>query len=202
MLETLQFTNSPTEHLFVGTDRYMYFTLSWDSDSQQLQTQKTYVDQADKTLRDSQTQDRCHVDPTKQYMALQLFDGIITILPLIGKGKKKRSSEAFSLGDPVPTRIPEFFVRSSCFLYPREDADEQPRFAILYEDNHQKVCLIVRRLDFSLGGAGDPGSASLDALKARDAPTARDDLDLGASHLIPVPAPACKLHMPKLGLHR
>ncbi|KAL8941240.1 MAG: hypothetical protein Q9216_002373 [Gyalolechia sp. 2 TL-2023] len=184
MLERLQFAQSPTEHLFVGTDRYMYFTLSWDSASQQLQTQKTYVDQSDKTSRDSQSQDRCHIDPTKQYMALQLFDGIITILPLIGKGKKRGPSEAFTLGDPVPTRIAEFFVRSSCFLYPRYDAGAQPRFAILYEDNHQNVCLGVKSLVFSLGGAGDPGSASLDDLSTRD------DMELGASHLIPVPAPA------------
>ncbi|KAL8719275.1 MAG: hypothetical protein Q9225_003705 [Loekoesia sp. 1 TL-2023] len=184
MLERLQFAQSPTEYLFVGTDRYMYFVLSWDSENQQLLTQKTYVDQADKTPRDSQTQDRCHVDPTKQYMALQLFDGIITILPLIGKGKKKGPSEAFSLGDPVPTRIPEFFIRSSCFLYPRDDGDVRPKLAILYEDNHQKVCLSTKSLGFSPGGAGDPGSASLDDL------TTRDDLELGASHLIPVPAPA------------
>lgn len=184
MLERLQFAQSPTEHLFVGTDRYMYFTLSWDSVTQQLQTQKTYVDQADKTSRDSQSQDRCHVDPTKQYMALQLFDGIITILPLISKGKKKGPSEAFNLGDPVPTRIPEFFVRSSCFLYPQEGASAEPRFAILYEDNHQKVCLSIKNLVFSPGGAGDPGSATLDHFSARG------DLELGASHLIPVPGPA------------
>ncbi|KAL8940928.1 MAG: hypothetical protein Q9211_002047 [Gyalolechia sp. 1 TL-2023] len=184
MLERLQFAQSTTEHLFVGTDRYMYFTLSWDSASQQLHTQKTFVDQADKTSRDSQSQDRCHIDPTKQYMALQLYDGIITIIPLIGKGKKRGPSEPFTLGEPVPTRIAEFFVRSSCFLYPRDDAGIQPRFAILYEDNQQKICLSIKNLVFSPGGAGDPGSASLDGISTRD------DLELGASHLIPVPAPA------------
>lgn len=186
MLEKLQFAQSPTEHLFVGTDRFMYFTLSWDSESQQLCTQKTYIDQSDKTSRDSQNQDRCHVDPTKQFMALQLYDGIVTIIPLISKGKKKGPSEAFSLGEPVPTRIKEFFVRSSCFLYPTETDEPGPRLAVLYEDNHQKVCLSIKRLEHSPGGAGDPGSANLVDL------TARDDLELGASNLIPVPAPACK----------
>ncbi|KAL8666277.1 MAG: hypothetical protein Q9202_001546 [Teloschistes flavicans] len=184
MLERLQFAQSPTEYLFVGTDRYMFFTLSWDNELQQLCTQKTYVDQADKTSRDSQTQDACHVDPTKQYMALQLFDGVITILPLVSKGKKRTASEALSLGEPVPARITEFFVRSSCFLYPREGIDAQPRLAILYEDNHQRICLSLKSLVYTAGGAGDPGSASLDDV------TARDDLELGASHLIPVPAPA------------
>ncbi|KAL8753229.1 MAG: hypothetical protein Q9199_005198 [Rusavskia elegans] len=184
MLERLQFAQSPTEHLFVGTDRYMYFTVSWDADSQQLHTQKTYVDQADKASRDSQTHDRCHVDPTRQYMMLQLYDGILTILPLLSKGKKKKTSEAFSLGEPVPARIPEFFVRSSGFLYPRGEADIHPKIAILYTDDRDSVCLCFKDLDFSPGGAGDPGSANLGTL------TTRDDLELGASHIIPVPAPA------------
>ncbi|KAL8703023.1 MAG: hypothetical protein Q9201_003799 [Fulgogasparrea decipioides] len=184
MLERLHFAQRPTEHLFVGTDRYMYFTLSWDSENQQLQTQKTYVDQADKTSRDSQTNDRCHIDPTGQYMALQLFDGIITILPLVSKGKKKKSSEAVSLGDPVPTRITEFFIRSSCFLHPQDETDTSPKLVILYEDNHQRICLSLKSLEYTPGGAGDPGSASLEDLSARE------DLELGASHVIPVPAPA------------
>ncbi len=192
MLERLQFAQSPTEHLFVGTDRFMYFTLSWDKESRQFRTEKTYVDQADKTSRDSQTQDRCLVDPTKQCMVLHLYDGIITVLPLIGKGKKKGPSEALTLGEPVPTRIKEFFVRSSCFLYPRDSEDIVPRLAILYEDNHEKVCLSIKKLDHSLGGTGDPESATLHDV------TARDDLELGASHVIPVPAPSRKL--PKLRL--
>ncbi|KAL8997615.1 MAG: hypothetical protein Q9169_003162 [Polycauliona sp. 2 TL-2023] len=183
MLERLQFAQSPTEHLFVGTDRYMYFTLSWDPESQQLHTQKTYVDQADKASRDSQTQDRCHVDPTRQFMMLQLYDGILTILPLLSKGKKKKSSEAFTLGEPVPARIPEFFVRSSGFLYPRGEAEVHPKIAIMYTDDRDSVCLCFKDLDFSPGGAGDPGSANLPTL------TTRDDLELGASHIIPVPAP-------------
>lgn len=195
MLEKLQFAQSPTEHLFVGTDRFMYFTLSWDNESRQFRTEKTYVDQADKTSRDSQTQDRCLVDPTKQYMALHLYDGIITVLPLIGKGKKRGPSEALTLGEPVPTRIKEFFVRSSCFLYPRDSSDTVPQLAILYEDNHQKVCLSIKNLDYSLGGTGDPGSATLNDV------TARDDLELGASHVIPVPAPCCKLPKLRLQMH-
>ncbi|KAL8800831.1 MAG: hypothetical protein Q9182_004891 [Xanthomendoza sp. 2 TL-2023] len=182
MLERLQFAQSPTEHIFIGTDLYMYFTLSWDTKSQQLHTQKSFVDQADKASRDSQTQDRCLVDPAGQYMALQLFDGIITILPLISKGKKKKTSEAFALGEPVPARITEFFVRSSCFLYPRE-TDSQPRLAFLYAENHERVHLSFKTLDHTPGGSGDPGSAVLATQSERV------DLELGASHVIPVPGP-------------
>lgn len=186
MLERLQPANSPTEHLFVGTDRYMYFTVSWDSYTQQLRTEQSYVDQADKTARDSLTQDRCLVDPTRQFLALQLYDGIVTIVPAVGKGKRKGNPDSLSLGEPVPARISDLYIRSSTFLYPRNVKGEQPKIAILFEDNRQKACLNIRRLDFTAGGSGEAGTAELEFITF-----SRSDLEQGASHLIPVPAPAC-----------
>ena len=186
MLEKLRPANSSTEHLFVGTDRYMYFTISWDSKARQLRTEKSYQDQAEKTARDSQTEDRCLMDPARRFMALLLYDGIVTIIPIHQPGKKKGAGEPGCLGDPVPARISDFFVRSSTFLHPRQEDMEQPKLAILYEDNQQKVCLNIRSLDYSAGGSGEPGSADLEKIVGM-----RDDLELGASHLIAVPAPAC-----------
>lgn len=186
MLERLRPANASTEHLFVGTDRYMYFTVSWDSQARQLRTEKSYQDQSDKTARDSQTEDRCLVDPTRRFMALLLYDGIVTILPIHQQGRKKGTAEAGIPGDPVPARISDLFIRFSTFLYPRRADAEQPRLAILYEDNQQKVCLSIRSLTYTAGGSGEPGNADLDKLIA-----IRDDVELGASHLIPVPAPAC-----------
>jgi len=166
----------------------MYFTVSWDPDARQLRTEQSYQDQADKTSRDSQTEDRCLIDPTRRFMSLFLFDGIVTIIPISQKGKKKGSGETGTLGDLVPARISDLFVRSAAFLYPQNGEGEGPRLAFLYEDNHQKVCLSSRKLDYSAGGSGDPGSADLETVLG-----ARNDLELGASHLIAVPGPACTL---------
>jgi DNA damage-binding protein 1 len=165
----------------------MYFTISWDAQNRQLRTEKSYQDQADKTSRDSQTEDQCLIDPTRRFMALLLFDGIVTIIPMAQKGKKKGSSDLESLGDPVPARISDLFVRSAAFLYPQAGNGDQAQLAFLYEDNQQRVCMSVRKLDYTAGGSGDPGSADLE-----DVVGARNDLDLGASHIIRVPAPACK----------
>ncbi|KAL8868131.1 MAG: hypothetical protein Q9174_005194 [Haloplaca sp. 1 TL-2023] len=162
----------------------MYFTLSWDHDSKQLRTHNKYVDQADKTSRDSQTQEKCLIDPTGQYMALQLFDGTVTILPMISKGKKKTPSQNLNIGEPVPTRITEFFIRASAFLYCQDEIEQPPTMAILYEDNDSNPHLSYKTLRYSSGGAGEPPSAALETAGARD------KLDLGASHVIPVPAPA------------
>ena len=186
MVERLRPANASTEHLFVGTDRYMYFTVSWDSHSRQLRTEKSYQDVAEKTARDSRTEDRCMIDPTRRFMALLLYDGIVTIVPIQQQVKKKDISEPGTLGDPVPSRISDFFVRSSTFLHPRQGAYEQLKLAFLYEDNQQNVCLNIRKLEYSAGATGEQGGADLEQIIL-----AQDDLELGASHLIAVPAPAC-----------
>ena len=190
MLERLSPPNASTEHLFVGTDRYMYFTVSWDPQTRQLRTEKSYQDQAEKAARDSQTEDRCLIDPTKRFMALLLYDGIVTILPMNQQGRKKGSGEPQLLGDPVPARISDLFVRSSTFLHPRKGNAEQLKLAFLFEDNQQKVCLSVRALEYAAGGSVESGSADLEKIIG-----SRDDLELGASHRVAVPAPACMLNL-------
>ena len=173
------------DHLFVGTDRYMYFTLSWNADLQKLQTEDNYIDQSSKGARDTQSDDRCLIDPTRRFMTLQLYEGIITVIPLRQKGRKKNGPG--TLGDPLPCRINNLFVRSSAFLYPREVDNEKPKLALLHEDNHKKVYLTVRTLDYSPGVSGDAGTVDLDEVNS-----SLEELELGSSHLVPVPAPACK----------
>ncbi|KAI4134122.1 MAG: hypothetical protein LQ347_001781 [Umbilicaria vellea] len=185
MLQKLHPGPSTTDHLFIGTDRYMYFTVSWDSQAKQLRTETSYVDQADKTTRDSQAADRCLIDPTRRFMTLELFEGVITVVPILQKNKRKIDAETGSLGEPIPARISELFVRSSAFLPRRSPAVEPPTLALLYEDNNQGVHITVRLLDYTAGGMGEPGSADFEKVI-----TSYADLELGASHLIPVPAPA------------
>ena len=189
MLERLQPSNSHTEHLFIGTDRYKYFTVSWDHQSHQLRTEQTYRDQADKTLRDSQSQDKCLIDPSRRFMALQLYDGIVTVIPIHqDQSKKKSGLEPGTLGEPVSARVPELFVRSLAFLHSDARSSQNPQLAILYEDNHQKTCLVIRTLDYIPGVHGESGDADLDNVIETF-----EELEVGASHVIPVSAPTCKL---------
>lgn len=186
MLDKIRPSNSRLDHLFVGTDRYLYFTVSWDGEQNQLRTETSCVDQADRSLRDSQNQDRCQVDPNQNFLALLLFDGVVTILPLSHNLKRKASPEYQSVGDPVPARISDLFVRSFAFLHARPKDRQQHKLAFLYEDNHQKVCLSGRALIYSPEMNGEPATADLEKVLFH-----HDDIELGASHLIPVPAPAC-----------
>jgi DNA damage-binding protein 1 len=189
MLQKLRPASQPTDHLFVGTDGYNYFVLSWDPSSKQLRTEKSCVDLSDKTGRDSQSADRCLIDPARRFLALELFEGIVTIFPIGQRHKKKGDLEQGTLGEPVPVRIPELFVRSYAFLHSRSTEKEKIRLAILYEDGHDKVELIIRTLEYLPGLNGEPGSADLMEENKRD--RLQEDFDFGASHIIPVPAPAC-----------
>ena len=195
MLDKIRPASSPTEQLFVGTDRYMYFVLAWNTNTNSLRTERTFVDQADKSARDSQTGDRCHIDPNRNFMTLELYEGVITVVPIVTsltRPKKPTQSQAQleqgTLSDPIPVRIPEMFVRASTFFQNKlQGVKEKPKFALLYEDNYRRVKLKVRELDFSPGLSGDGANAEfVEAQQAYD-----KSLEPGASHLIPVAAPAC-----------
>ena len=187
MLEKFRPPKSQVDHLFIGTDRYNYFTVFWDQDAGQLQTSKNFSNQADKTSRKSQTQTRCQVDPAQNFMALLLFDGIVNILPMSQSSGKKALPDETGLGEPITARISEFFIRSAIFIHSRPKDKQPTKLAILFEDNYQRACISVRALDFSTSISGELSSADLESLLGT-----RDDLELGASHLVPVPAPACE----------
>ena len=198
MLEKIRPTNSLVDHLFVGTDRYTYFTLSWDASLKQIRTEKSYVDQSDKTGRDAQSGDRCLVDPTRRFMTLELFEGILTVIPLSHKGKKGEVSTGL-MGEPTPIRIPELFIRSWTYLYPRKTgAKEKPVLAMLYVDSQQKVRLKLKILHFSAGAIGELGSGDFE-----DDEQDPEDVDPSASHIIPVSSPCCMYSalVPRLKAH-
>jgi DNA damage-binding protein 1 len=193
MLERLRPSTSTTDHLFVGTDRYQYFTASWDGARREIQTEQSYLDQADKVLRDSQEADRCHIDPSRRFMTLELYDGVVTVVPLQqatdrGPGAKRQSiakqEQKGVLGYPVQVRIEELAIRSSAFLQIDSSSKARPRLAILWEDNADIPQLKIRELEYYPDAAGDQASAELKTVAEF-----RDKLDLGVSHLIPVSAP-------------
>lgn len=181
MLQKLRPALSQTDHLFVGTDRFTYFTLSWDHDTKQLKTEKSFESVADNAARESQTGERCHVDPSGRLMTVEVYEGIITVIPLVQRGKKRKQAgqtDIAHLGEPVPVRLSEMFVRSSAFLKPTS-VDDNPKIALLYEDTHSHIKLKVREIKHS----GDE-------VELEEGEVCKADMELGASHLIPVDLPS------------
>ncbi|EER24707.1 hypothetical protein D8B26_004933 [Coccidioides posadasii str. Silveira] len=185
--------SSATDLLFVGTDRYAYFTLSWDPSTCQLHTEQKYLDIADPSLRDNQSGDRSWVDPSGKFLTMEIYEGIISVIPIAQEPLKRPSPSASRssgtseqreyLGEPLQTRIEELIVRSTAFLH--HDPTKPPRIAILYENTQGKVKLKLRDLIYSRGIPGGEASAA----EFRDVDDLYDDLELGADILVPVPLP-------------
>ena len=126
-------------------------------------------------------------------MTLELYDGVVTVIPVIQSRRKSSSSrresmpmdgEAGTLGDPIQVRIEELTTRSSAFVQTAPGSKEKPRLALLWEDNLDAPQLKIRELTYIPGAAGDPPSVDMKTVAEL-----RGDLELGVSHLIPVSAP-------------
>lgn len=190
--------NSTTDHLFVGTDQYNYFTLAWDPEKRKARTARSYVDVAEPSARESQTDPRCLVDPSGRFMTLEIYEGVIVVIPIIEPTKRKgRASHAAlqadapqvgELGEPTASRIDELFVRSSAFLH---SGSNQPWLALLYEDNQKKVRLRIRELEYSRATSSGPADATFKEVQEKklDGGVFAHELDMGSTHLIPIPAP-------------
>ncbi|KAI1907116.1 hypothetical protein LOZ61_006315 [Ophidiomyces ophidiicola] len=179
---------SNTDLLFVGTDRYAYFTLLWEPSTKQLRTEQKYVDVSDASFRDSQAGDRSWVDPSGKFLTLELYEGIITVIPISHEPQRRPASALHSesnglgyLGEPHQARIEELLVRSTTFLH--QDPKRPPRLAILYEDTKGQVKLKLRDLIYTVIGS------ETSVAEFKDIDNLYDDLELGADILIPVPLP-------------
>lgn len=121
-------------------------------------------------------------------MTLEVYDGNVSVIPFkqtpakTNKRQKRdnvRPEEVGTLDEPVQVRIEELQTRSSAFLQTEPDAVENPRLAILWEDNQETPQLKLRELKFQ--GVGEQSTADLETVAEL-----RQELDLGVSHLIPI----------------
>lgn len=173
MLQKVRPANSDVDHLFVGTDRFQYFTLMWNPTSRQFRTVHSFEDISEKHMRDSQTMDRCQIDPNGQYLAMDLHAGVLNLLKI----KKPAKTGGEYLDAPDQIRLAELSIRSSTFLHTDK---KSPKIAILFNDGKDKVRLVTYRVTDERGQLSE-----FDAYRDRE--NDLPNLDLGASHLIPVP---------------
>ncbi|KAK5653914.1 hypothetical protein OQA88_7839 [Cercophora sp. LCS_1] len=175
VVQKLRPINSPTDILFVGTERFEFFTLRWDPETSRLETLETFKDLGEHHMRDSQSHDKCIVDPSGRYMAVHLWEGVLSIFRL---GTRKNVALTLDLMDQV--RLSELFIKSSTFIHTETG---HPKVAFLYQsrgDAHDSK-LVTYRLT-----QDDRGSqpSRFDPQKDRDIDC--DIPDAGAGILIPV----------------
>jgi DNA damage-binding protein 1 len=176
--------DSMIDHIFVGTDLCNFFTMHWDDSSQNLVT----TDGTEMSLLEVSAvkteADRCSIDPSNEYMVLEVYEGIITTVPL-ARRPRKNMVELGHMGKPAWGRVPELNVRSSAFI--QRPGKHPPRLALLWIDHEDTAWLKIRELDFSITGH-DPSIEYKDLDEKSEREHENEPLDYGASHLIPVQA--------------
>ncbi|KAK4161057.1 hypothetical protein QBC43DRAFT_303294 [Cladorrhinum sp. PSN259] len=125
ILQKLQPSNAQTDLLFVGTDRFEYFTLIWNPETSQLDVVEEFRDPGERHMRDSQSQDKALVDPSGKHLVLHLWEGVLSVLRL---GARKDVVLKFVDKDQV--RLSELFIKASTFLYSETG---HPKIALLYQ---------------------------------------------------------------------
>src|SRR5437667_8037969 len=127
MLQKIRPANATTDHLFIGTSRNMHFTLSWDAASEQLKTEHSFQDISEKYMRESLCENNCLMDPSGQFLVMDVYEGFLSIVPI----KKPKKGESAYLDTPVSARMTELYVKSAAFL---DVGTDTPRLALLHED--------------------------------------------------------------------
>ncbi|KAK9771255.1 putative Mono-functional DNA-alkylating methyl methanesulfonate N-term-domain-containing protein [Seiridium cardinale] len=125
MLQKISPKDADLDLLFVGTDRFHYFTLGWDPELKALETIQSFNDVNEKHMRDSQSQDKCITDPTGRYMVVLLWEGVLNVLRL---GSRKNARLDIQWQDQC--RINELFIKSATFLHVETG---KPKVAFLYQ---------------------------------------------------------------------
>ncbi|KAK4448476.1 DNA damage-binding protein 1 [Podospora aff. communis PSN243] len=175
VLQKLRPKDSQTDLLFVGTERFEYFNLAWNPETLQLDTMSPFNDPGERHMRDSHSHDKCLVDPSGRFMALHLWEGVMTIMRL---GNRKPTTMTLELMDQV--RLSELFVKACTFLYTETG---HPKIALLYQsraDAHDAK-LATYRLT-----ADDRNTQASRFDPEKDRDDQRDISDPGAGLLIPV----------------
>ena len=183
------------DQLLVGTDRGVFFILSWDTESKSFRTEAS-ADLSDSSCRLMQHRARCRVDPTGEFMVIEVYEGIITVVPLsLRRGKRKKVANGPDgsnlLGDNVWTRIEERNVIDSAFLQNPREPQEKPLLCLLCEDFSGTRRLKVKELHYSPGldALADPSVEFKDIDQDVRQQNEKDPLPEMSSILIPLIEP-------------
>lgn len=187
LLNKLRPASSITDQLFVVVETFKYFVLSWDNATQKIKTEYSNNELTAQPCRETSTGYRCDIDATRRFMALEIYLGVINIIPIVAPGKKPSKEEIGTLcSPPISCRLPELHIISSGFLYRRLEKD-LPRIALLYRidaSENSETRLRIRELVYTAGLKSE--GRSVDMEKTMDV---QGKVELGAAFIIPLGAP-------------
>ncbi|EPX70538.1 damaged DNA binding protein Ddb1 [Schizosaccharomyces octosporus yFS286] len=128
---------SSTDHIIIATDSFHYFTIFWDSENQTIANGMKIQDCSVRSLRESQSGPLLLVDPFQRVVCLHIYQGLLTIIPIINSKKRRLNSTDGFLHDNFNVRIKELDVVDICMLH----TPSVPTLAVLYRDSKSVVHL-------------------------------------------------------------
>ncbi|KAF3929640.1 hypothetical protein ABW20_dc0107312 [Dactylellina cionopaga] len=182
-LLSLRPQQSRLDHLFIGTDRYEYFTVSWDPTTGNIQNERKAQDVTDRFQRAAHSGHLYLADPEGRLLGLYLYEGIFTAIPIKrqtkGRGRHTQipENEIGDLDEPCPIRMNELRIITMAFLY----GTAIPVVAVLYKDSKNAVHITTYEVNLTKKAVKDPEFTQWN-IKS-------NNLDHGAKILIPVPDP-------------
>ncbi|EHA52810.1 hypothetical protein MGG_16867 [Pyricularia oryzae 70-15] len=130
MLQAVRPKDSETDMLFVGTDRFKYFTAEYDPDTRELVTRQAISDLGEQFVREVSSRNRCIVDPSGRYMVLLLWSGIMHVWRLHKRKGQQKGQLQTRLELMDQARISELYIKDAVFLH---SETAHPRIAFLYQ---------------------------------------------------------------------
>lgn len=177
MLQRLRPKDANTDLLFVGTERLQYFSVFWDPEKNDMVvTRDATPDDAEPYMRESQSQNKCLVDPTAKFMVMHLWEGVLNVFRL---PSRRGAADKLDLMEQV--RLTELWMKASTFIHSRTG---HPRIAFLYKTqlDHEEARVAVYRLT-----TDDKGGAVSKFDPHKDRELDQVIKDPYASMLIPIP---------------
>ncbi|KAH9888135.1 mono-functional DNA-alkylating methyl methanesulfonate N-term-domain-containing protein [Xylariomycetidae sp. FL2044] len=174
ILQRLRPRDTTADLLFVGTERFHYFTVGWDHSSNRLITIDHFFDENEKHMRDAQSHDKCVVDPTGRFMIVLLWEGVINVLRMhTVKGKRQ------NLNWMDQIRLSELYIKCASFLHVETG---HPKIAFLYQTrtDNPDCQLVTYRL------TADDKNTEVSRFEVKDQIDRIEIEDPGAAILIPV----------------
>ncbi|KKA28887.1 hypothetical protein TD95_004160 [Thielaviopsis punctulata] len=169
--------NEHRDLLLIGTTAHNYVTLWWNDLLKHMEVVESITATPADFLRATESSNRAYTDPTGTFVALFLWEGVVSISRLSPKGKILKKAKCLSFLGQV--RIPELFVKTVCFL----PSTTGPRLAILYQtqNDNEDARLVIYTL------TSDDRHMQLRHFQPRDREHMANLEDPHTSILIPVP---------------
>ena len=142
----LKLPGTPTDYIFLTTDRYRYAVISYSPENTPYPC-RTHASGSLKGVgRENAVGPLVAVDPLYKCLALHLYDGLLTCIPIHSDYQPPSKASGYSLlGEPYHVRLEERSILALTFLSGQQQ--QHPQLCLLHQDSRSAQHIITYALD-------------------------------------------------------